>query len=151
MMRRALYQVRKPIGSRYGPVTLLTFGAASITKRMQAKISHCISARRNGRTWCELMLEAVSALSLREVAFRRAVPLGFETGRFDHAQAEKEFCKLAQLMVESMNFEETANAFKREFSRTRHSVMRHQLLQITRSIIYPPRLLSSHVMKRQIL
>ena len=83
------------------------------------------------RTWCELMLEAVSELSLREVSFRRAVPLGFETGRFDHAQAEKEFCRLTRLMVESLNFEETANAFKREFSRTRHSVMRHQLLQMT--------------------
>jgi ribosomal protein L16 Arg81 hydroxylase len=82
------------------------------------------------KTWCELMLEAVSELGLRDVTFRRALPIGFETGKFDHAQAEQEFRRLAQRMVESMSFEATAAGFIREFARTRHSVLRDQLLQI---------------------
>jgi ribosomal protein L16 Arg81 hydroxylase len=82
------------------------------------------------KTWCELMLEAVSELSLCDIAFRRALPIGFETGKFDHAQAKKEFQRLAHRMVESMNFEETAIAFRREFARSRHSVLNDQLLQM---------------------
>jgi ribosomal protein L16 Arg81 hydroxylase len=82
------------------------------------------------RTWCELMLEAVSELSLRDVAFRRALPIGFGTGKFNQAQAEKEFRKLAQRMVESMDFKETANGFRREFARVHEYVLRDQLLQM---------------------
>lgn len=83
------------------------------------------------KTWCELLLEAVSELSLRDVAFRRALPIGFETGKFEHVEAEKEFRRLAHQMVASMNFEETAGGFRREFARTRHWVVNDQLLQMS--------------------
>ena len=83
------------------------------------------------KTWCELMLEAVSELSLRDIDFRRALPIGFETGKFDHSQAAKEFQTLVHRIVESADFEATANEFRREFARTRTSLLRDQLLQMS--------------------
>lgn len=83
------------------------------------------------KTWCELMLEAVSEVGLRDVALRRALPIGFETGKFDHLEVEQEFRRLAREMIESMNFEETARGFAREFARTRHWVLADQLVQMS--------------------
>jgi len=77
------------------------------------------------------MLEALSELSLRDVAFRRALPIGFGTGQFNQAKAEEEFSQLSHRMAQMMDFGKTATGFSREFDRTRHRVLRDHLLQVT--------------------
>ena len=82
------------------------------------------------RTWCEFMLEAISELSLRDVAFRHALPVGIGTGQFDRAQAEKEFHSLLRRLAERIDFEGTARSFSKEFVRTHDGALRDQLVQV---------------------
>lgn len=83
------------------------------------------------RTWCEFLLEAVSELSLRDVAFRRALPIGIGIGKFDHGGAQKEFQSLLTRLAASSDFERTAHSLSKEFVRKHDGILRQQLLQIS--------------------
>lgn len=81
------------------------------------------------RTWCEFLLEAVSELSLRDVAFRHALPIGIGVGKFDRSGAQKEFQSLLARLAESSDFDQTAQSLSKEFLRQHDGVLRRQLVQ----------------------
>ena len=83
------------------------------------------------RTWCEFLLEAVSELSLRDVAFRHALPIGMGVGTFDQAGAQKEFRSLLARLAESSDFEKTALSLSRDFLRQHDGILRQQLVQVS--------------------
>ncbi|MDO8423622.1 MAG: cupin domain-containing protein [Parvibaculum sp.] len=82
------------------------------------------------RTWSELIIEAVSELSLRDVAFRRSLPIGFGTGRFDRSTTEAAFRMLIAKLTEEASFLKTADGFQNEFLQSRDSRLSGQLFQI---------------------
>lgn len=83
------------------------------------------------RTWSELIIEAVSELSLRDVAFRRSLPIGFGTGQFERPTTEAAFRMLIAKLTDEASFPKTADSFQNEFLQSRDSRLSGQLLQIT--------------------
>lgn len=82
------------------------------------------------RTWSELIIEAVSELSLRDVAFRRSLPTGFGTGQFDHPATEETFQNLVAKLSAEASFLKTADSLQSDFLQSRDSRLSGQLLQI---------------------
>ena len=84
------------------------------------------------QTWCELLIEAISELSLRDVAFRRGLPIGLELSSFDPDGAERDFYRLLQRLTKSIDFTAAIRSLRNEFVRTREAGLRDQLLQISK-------------------
>lgn len=82
------------------------------------------------KTWCELILEAISELSLRDVEMRRALPIGFGTGSFDPASARTHLFRLLDRAVASVDFDATVRSLQQEFIRTRDPDLREQLANL---------------------
>lgn len=71
------------------------------------------------KTWADLMLSAVSALTLREPAFRNALPFGFGRAGFDRGPARARFEKLKRLIAESAELDSALDLIAHEFLRDR--------------------------------
>lgn len=82
------------------------------------------------RTWTDLLLEALSAQAIRDVAFRATLPPGFARDGFDRAAARKMFQELTQRFMESSDFDRALDHFADDLASTRHPLLRGQLQQI---------------------
>jgi len=83
--------------------------------------------------WIDLVVEAVSQLALRDVAFRRSVPPGFANDGFDRAAARETFAALMQRAVAAIDPDQTLDGFADEFRRRRAPVVPGQLMQLFQS------------------
>lgn len=84
------------------------------------------------RSWCALMLEAVSEASLRDVELRRALPVGFGLPDFDPAAAEAEFRRLWARLTEQVDFAAVGHGFQQRGVRSQERCLEGQLLQTVR-------------------
>jgi ribosomal protein L16 Arg81 hydroxylase len=82
------------------------------------------------RTWHDLFVEAVSGVSLNDVAFRRSLPTGFVKAGFDRANARLQFTELLRRMADQMDFDSALDRFADELVATRNPLLSDQLAQI---------------------
>lgn len=89
-----------------------------------------------GRTWTDLLLEALSAACLRDPAFRRTLPVGFALPGFDRAPARAVFRQLVQSFAASAELDsaldEAMDQFVDDLITTRHPLLRGQMEQLGR-------------------
>ena len=82
------------------------------------------------RSWCELFIEAISELSLRDVAFRRSILLGLGTRAFDTQAATATFRALSRRLVAELNGQTAFDSFAEEFRRRHDIALEGQLSQM---------------------
>ena len=82
-------------------------------------------------TWTDLLLEALSAVSLRDPAFRKTLPVGFARAEFDRAQAQETFHELLQRFVADADLDVALDHFADELVSARPPLLRGQMAQIT--------------------
>ncbi len=82
------------------------------------------------KTWAELFVEVVAEVSARDIEFRRALPIGFGTGRANLEQARVEFDRLVERLATHADFERVASAMAHEFVRSRDAGARGQLFNV---------------------
>jgi hypothetical protein len=79
------------------------------------------------KTWAELIIEAISELSLRDKELRRALPVGFGISSFDTEELRRKFDRLSVRTLSSLDLDEAANSLKREFLRSHSPDLQEQL------------------------
>ena len=82
------------------------------------------------RSWCELFIEAISELSLRDVAFRRSIPLGLGTRAFDTQGATATFGALSRRLAAELDGQAAFDSFAEEFRRRHDLDLEGQLSQM---------------------
>ena len=85
-----------------------------------------------GRTWHDLLVEALSAVSLEERAFRRNLPAGFARADYDRTAARATFADMLRHLADRMDFDAALDRFVDDFVTTRHPLLDGQLAQIAR-------------------
>jgi ribosomal protein L16 Arg81 hydroxylase len=84
----------------------------------------------NSLTWSDFLFEALASACLKDVSFRRSLPIGFANAGFDINQAKNEFCKLLDALPDKIDFESTLKGFANELIRTQAPETRTQLLNV---------------------
>ena len=97
--------------------------------RSGPEMSLHITLGAHTRSWCEFLMEALSELSLRDISFRRALPVGMEMGKFQASEAVDQFLILLRRFSEAADFEAVVMSFRDEFARTTNPCLVGQLLQ----------------------
>ena len=69
-----------------------------------------------GRTWAELVLEAVSKVFLEDASFRRNLPAGFAGPGFNDAAAEAGFSEMMRSLAGKADFRAAAAAMRDQFA-----------------------------------
>lgn len=89
-----------------------------------------ITLGANSVAWSDFLFEAVAAVCLKDVSFRRSLPVGFANSGFDVSQAKNEFQKLLDALADKIDFESTLNGFASELIRTQAPGTRDQLFSV---------------------
>lgn len=84
------------------------------------------------RTWSEILIEAVSELSLRDPEFRRALPIGFGTRNFDTGRAATQFKALLERFCGAADFAAVMQSMTRDFAGSRSAGLSGHLTQMLR-------------------
>lgn len=82
------------------------------------------------RTWHDLLVEALSDVTLRDVAFRRSLPPGFVKAGFDRANARADFADLLARLARQADFDTALDRFAEELVSTRNPLLPGQLAQV---------------------
>lgn len=82
------------------------------------------------KTWTDFLLEAVSAASLTDPAFRNSLPAGFAREGFDRATAEQTFRSLLRTLVERAPFASVFDQHVDDLVNTRHALVWDQMDQV---------------------
>ena len=85
-----------------------------------------------GKTWADVMMEAVSAACLSSPAFRANLPAGFANSGFDVAQAKATFRSLVDEFARSAELEPILRHFAEEFVTSRRPDLSGALQDIER-------------------
>ncbi|MBL8605432.1 MAG: hypothetical protein JNK72_26105 [Myxococcales bacterium] len=83
-------------------------------------------------SWTDLVAEALSQLGLRDVDFRRALPIGFARADFDRAEARAYFKHLATKLAALGDADAALDFFAEDFVGTRHARLAGQFEQLAR-------------------
>jgi ribosomal protein L16 Arg81 hydroxylase len=89
-----------------------------------------ITLGANSVAWSDFLFEAVASACLKDVSFRRSLPVGFANAGFDVGQAKIEFRKLLDALTDKIDFESTLNGFASELIRTQAPETRDQLFNV---------------------
>jgi ribosomal protein L16 Arg81 hydroxylase len=89
-----------------------------------------ITLGANSLTWADFLFEAVAAACLKDVAFRRTLPLGYANSGFDVSQAKKEFLHLLEALPDNIDFESIFKDFANDLIRTQTPGARGQLFNV---------------------
>ncbi len=81
-----------------------------------------------GRSWADLMLEALSEVALRDPRFRRSLPPGFADPDFDTGQAKAEFDELLDRFKQNASFEEAFEVIRENYLRARRPALQGGLV-----------------------
>ena len=84
------------------------------------------------RTWTDLLVEALSAASLKDVAFRRSLPPGFAAADFDRTEARRTFRALLERLGELADLDGVLDRFIDDIVGSRHMLVWDQMAQIER-------------------
>jgi hypothetical protein len=84
----------------------------------------------NSVTWSDFLFEAMATACLKDVSFRRSLPIGFANPGFDVSQAKNEFRKLLDALPDKIDFESTLNGFANELIRNQGPETRDQLFNV---------------------
>jgi ribosomal protein L16 Arg81 hydroxylase len=76
-----------------------------------------------GKTWADLMMEALSEVCVSSVAFRRNLPAGFANGDFDAARANGTFRALLEEFVAKAQFAPVLERMADDFATSRRPVL----------------------------
>lgn len=82
------------------------------------------------KSWTDFLLEAVSAASLTDPAFRNSLPAGFARAGFDRNQAEQTFRSLLRMLVERAPFDRIFDQHVDDLVNSRHALVWNQMDQI---------------------
>jgi ribosomal protein L16 Arg81 hydroxylase len=80
--------------------------------------------------WSELLIEAVSELSLRDEEFRRCLPVGFGRGGFDRTAVREKAKELLQRLVDAADLDGAFDHFSDRLLNSRGAVLRGQMTQL---------------------
>ena len=83
-------------------------------------------------TWTDLMLDALSAVALEDVEFRRSLPFGFAGDDFDRGQARETFSRLLDRLAAKADLDEVMDHFVDDLVSTRHPLLQGQMAQLAR-------------------
>jgi len=89
-----------------------------------------ITLGANSVTWSDFLFEAMATACLKDVSFRRSLPIGFANPGFDVSQAKNEFRKLLDALPDKIDFESTLNGFANELIRNQGPETRDQLFNV---------------------
>jgi Cupin superfamily protein len=89
-----------------------------------------ITLGANSLTWADFLFEAVASACLKDVAFRRTLPIGYANSGFDVSQAKNEFWKLLDALPDNIDFESTFSDFANDLIRTQTPGARDQLFNV---------------------
>jgi hypothetical protein len=95
-------------------------------------------------TWTDLMLEAMSAVSIRDEDFRRSLPVGYAKPGYRKAKAKDEFHRLIRKFAKTADFDDALGQFADRITAAHQPVLVGQMEQVaglaqltTRSVIEP--------------
>ncbi|MCZ6604813.1 MAG: hypothetical protein O7A03_06675 [Alphaproteobacteria bacterium] len=83
-------------------------------------------------TWTDLMLEAVSAVSLKNPDLRRSLPVGFARAGYRRNKAKAEFKELVRKFARTADFDDALDQFADRITSSRAPLLRGQMEQVTR-------------------
>ena len=83
-------------------------------------------------SWTDLMLDALSAVALKDPAFRRALPPGFARDGFDRRQARAAFASLIERFAATADLDEVLEHFVDDLVSSRHPMLHGQMGQLAR-------------------
>lgn len=89
-----------------------------------------ITLGANSITWSDFLFEALALACLKDVSFRRSLPVGFANPGFDVSQAKNELRKLLDALPDKIDFESTLNGFANELIRNQGPETRDQLFNV---------------------
>lgn len=81
-------------------------------------------------TWADLLLECVAAASLRDPAFRKALPPGFARSGFDRTHARETVAKLLRQAADASSFDPALDYFLDRFMTSCAPVLEGQMSQL---------------------
>lgn len=96
------------------------------------EISLHITTGVMANSWTDLMLDALSAVALKDPAFRKALPPGFASEGFDRAEARAAFTALVERFAASADLDEVLDHFVDDLVSTRHPMLQGQMAQLAR-------------------
>ncbi len=82
------------------------------------------------KTWTDFLLEAVSAASLADPAFRNSLPAGFAQDGYDRGSAEQTFRTLLRALVDIAPFDSVFDQMTDDLINTRHALAWNQMDQV---------------------
>lgn len=81
-------------------------------------------------TWTDLMLEAMSTVSLKNPEFRRSLPVGYAKPGYRRTKAKEEFKTLARKFARSADFEEALDQFADRITAGHQPLLSGQMAQV---------------------
>ncbi len=96
------------------------------------EISLHITTGVMANSWTDLMLDALSAVALKDPAFRKALPPGFARDGFDRDQARTAFASLIERFAASADLDEVLDHFVDDLVSSRHPMLHGQMGQLAR-------------------
>ena len=96
------------------------------------EISLHITTGVMANSWTDLMLDALSAVALKDPAFRKALPPGFAQDGFDRAGARTAFAALVERFAASADLDEVLDHFVDDLVSSRHPMLHGQMAQLAR-------------------
>ncbi len=96
------------------------------------EISLHITTGVMANSWTDLMLDALSAVALKDPAFRKALPPGFARDGFDRAEARTAFANLIERFAASADLDEVLDHFVDDLVSSRHPMLHGQMGQLAR-------------------
>ncbi len=81
-------------------------------------------------TWTDLMLEAMSTVSLKNSDFRRSLPIGYAKPGYRRTKAKEEFKSLVRKFATSADFEEALDQFADRITAGHRPVLSGQMAQV---------------------
>ena len=96
------------------------------------EISLHITTGVMANSWTDLMLDALSAVALKDPAFRKALPPGFAQEGFDRAGARTAFASLIERFAASADLDEVLDHFVDDLVSSRHPMLHGQMGQLAR-------------------
>jgi len=93
----------------------------------QGEVSMHITLGLKGRSWTEVMIEAVAEMGLNDVAFRHHLPVGYANGDWDRSALHAQFADLVARLGESNVLTGVINRMADQFIASRPTPVEHRL------------------------
>jgi len=96
------------------------------------EISLHITTGVMANSWTDLMLDALSAVALKDPSFRKSLPVGFAQEGFDRSEARRQFTALIERLATAADLDDVLDHFVDDLVSTRHPMLHGQMSQLAR-------------------